>query len=128
MRWRFLLRSLPHRSGWTARVISKGSWPPIPSMRRRPALLTHPAPEHRPNCSPSTQLGAVTDRPMQQDSTARGSPAGMVQPPQPDDAERLRLRLIALSRWENEGGAGVGSLETEQVCAAPVDDPRSAAT
>lgn len=46
----------------------------------------------------------------------------------PDEAERLRLRVIALSRWENEGGAGTGSLsEAAVVDSAPVDDPNSAA-
>ena len=51
------------------------------------------------------------------------------QPLLADEAERLRLRVIALSRWENEGGAGSDTLSAGAVVgSARVDDPSSAAT
>ncbi|MCX2861972.1 hypothetical protein OOZ63_08985 [Paucibacter sp. PLA-PC-4] len=47
----------------------------------------------------------------------------------PDEAERRRLRLIALSRWDNEGGAGPDLLTAGALAGnAVVEDPSSANT
>ncbi|WP_306553636.1 hypothetical protein [Acidovorax sp.] len=44
-----------------------------------------------------------------------------------DEAERIRLRVIALSRWDNEGGAVPGVLPAvADVSSTAVDDPDSA--
>ncbi len=74
-------------------------------------------------------------RPMNQDpcpgarSSTTAQPLQSLQSPHLDAAERLRLRVLALSRWENEGGAGAGIGPAGPVAGgAPVDDPTSAAT
>ena len=66
---------------------------------------------------------------MHQDPTAKALPAATAQPLPPAEAERLRLRVAALSRWDNEGGAGADSLPAgAAVGSAPVADPAAAAT
>jgi hypothetical protein len=47
----------------------------------------------------------------------------------PHETARLRLRLIALSRWENEGGAGIDTLTAGAVVGSTsVADPPPADT
>jgi hypothetical protein len=47
----------------------------------------------------------------------------------PDEAERRHLRLIALSRWDNEGGAGPDMLNAGAVAGnASVDEAASSDT
>jgi len=63
---------------------------------------------------------------MKQDPPASALPTGTVQPLLPAEAECLRLRVIALSRWDNEGGAGPAILPTRLVAGnVPVDGPAS---
>ena len=101
----------------TRRIGDVGEVEPREAMKRRAANAEHPG----------RRSNAPTGTPTPTAPAAQ--PPQLLPSARLDGAERLRLRLAALSRWENEGGAVAGAAPAGPVVeGAPGDDPATAAT